>query len=109
MAALERKQNDDLAHGKIKTTHPGYLGLQDTFCIGTIKGIGRIYQQIFIDTYSKVPMAKPYTTKTLITAADLFNDRMLPFFDEHGVGIIHMQTDRGTEYHTNPKDSAPSD
>ncbi len=103
VAALERKQDDDLAHGEIETAHPGYLGSQDTFYVGTIKGVGRIYQQTFVDTYSKVAMAKFYTTNTPITAADLRNDRVLPFFEEQGMGIIRMLTDRGTEYCGKPE------
>jgi hypothetical protein len=67
IAALEKKQEDDLAYGEIETVHPGYLGSQDTFYVGTIKGVGRIYQQTFVDTYSKVAMTKLYTTKTPIT------------------------------------------
>jgi len=98
IAALEKKQEDDLACGEIETAHPGYLGSQDTFYVGTIKGVGRIYQQTFVDTYSKLAMAKLYTTKTPITGADLLNDRVLPFFAEQGMGIIRMLTDRGTEY-----------
>jgi transposase InsO family protein len=103
VAALEKKQEDDIAHGEIETAHPGYLGSQDTFYVGTIKGVGRIYQQTFVDTYSKVAMAKLYTTKTLITAADLLNDRVLPFFAEHDMGVIRMLTDRGTEYCGKPE------
>lgn len=96
--ALERKQDDDVAHGEIETAHPGYLGSQDTFYVGTIKGVGRIYQQTFVDTYSKWAAAKLYTNKTPITAADLLNDRVLPFFAEQGMGVVRMLTDRGTEY-----------
>lgn len=66
VAALEKKQDDDVACGEIETVHPGYLGSQDTFYVGTIKGVGRIYQQTFVDTYSKGAMAKLYTTKTPI-------------------------------------------
>jgi len=98
LQALERKKDEDLASGEIETAHPGYLGSQDTFYVGTIKGVGRIYQQTFVDTYSKIAHAKLYTTKTPITAADLLNDRVLPFFEEHGVKILRMLTDRGTEY-----------
>lgn len=103
IAALERKQEDDVAHGEIETAHLGYLGSQDTFYVGTIKGVGRIYQQTFVDTYSKVAFAKLYTTKTPITAADLLNDRVLPFFAEHGMGVLRMLTDRGTEYCGKPE------
>ena len=101
--ALERKQDDDVAHGEIETAHPGYLGSQDTFYVGTLKGVGRIYQQTFVDTYSKWATAKLYTTKTPITAADLLNDRVLPFFAEQGMGVIRILTDRGTEYCGKPE------
>lgn len=101
--ALERKREDDVAHGEIETSHPGYLGSQDTFYVGTIKGVGRIYQQTFVDTYSKWTAVKLYTTKTPITAADLLNDRVLPFFEEQGMGVIRILTDRGTEYCGKPE------
>jgi len=96
--ALERKKKDDEACGEIETAHPGYLGSQDTFYVGTLKGVGRIYQQTFIDTYAKVGFAKLYTTKTPITAADLLNDRVLPFYEEHQLPLLRILTDRGTEY-----------
>ena len=101
--ALEKKQEDDVAHGEIETAHPGYLGSQDTFYVGTLKGVGRIYQQTFVDTYSKWAAAKLYTTKTPITSADLLNDRVLPFFAEQGMGVIRILTDRGTEYCGRPE------
>ena len=96
--ALERKHDDEVAHGEIETAHPGYLGSQDTFYVGTLKGVGRIYQQTFVDTYSKWAAAKLYTTKTPITAADLLNDCVLPFFAEQDMTVLRLLTDRGTEY-----------
>jgi transposase InsO family protein len=98
IAALERKKFDDEVCGEIETAHPGYLVSQDTFYIGTLKGVGRIYQQTVVDTYSKVAVAKLYNTKTPITAADALNDRVLPLFDSYSVPILRMLTDRGTEY-----------
>ncbi len=98
VAALEKKRDDDAACGEIETAHPGYLGSQDTFYVGTLKGVGRIYQQTFVDTYSKWAAAKLYTTKTPITAADLLNDRVLPFFEEQGMSVLRILTDRGTEF-----------
>lgn len=103
VVALEKKREDDVACGEIETAHPGYLGSQDTFYVGTIKGVGRIYQQTFVDTYSKVAFAKLYTTKTPITSADLLNDRVLPFFAEQGMSMLRILTDRGTEYCGKPE------
>lgn len=98
VVALEKKKHDDEASGEIETAHPGYLGSQDTFYVGTLKGVGRVYQQTFVDTYSKVAFAKLYTTKTPITAADTLNDRVLPFFEQHDLPMLRILTDRGTEY-----------
>jgi transposase InsO family protein len=96
--AMERKKEKREAFGEIETEHPGYLGSQDTYYVGNIKGVGRIYQQTFIDTYSRVAFAKLYETKHAITSADILNDRVLPFFEEHQVPLLRILTDRGTEF-----------
>ena len=98
LAALERAKQEKQAHGEIETEHPGYLGAQDTFYVGTIKGVGRIYQQTFIDTYSKVAFAKLYDRKNALVAADMLNDRVMPFFEQHEIELLRILTDRGTEY-----------
>jgi len=89
---------DKEAHGEFESECPGYCGAQDTFYVGTLKGVGRIDQQTFIDTYAKVGFAKRYTDKTLITAADVLNDRVLPLYDEPQILLSRVLTDRGTEY-----------
>jgi transposase InsO family protein len=96
--ALEKARDEKEAHGEIETEHPGYLGSQDTFYVGTLKGVGRIYQQTFVDTYSKVAAAKLYDRKNALVAADMLNDRVLPFFETHGIPLVRILTDRGTEY-----------
>jgi transposase InsO family protein len=95
---LERAREEKEAHGEIETLHPGYLGTQDTYYVGTIKSVGRIYQQTFLDTYAKVAFAKLYDRKNAPVAADLLNDRVLPFFEEHEIRLLRVLTDRGTEY-----------
>lgn len=96
--ALEKAKEEKEAHGEIETEHPGYLGSQDTFYVGTLKGVGRIYQQTFIDTYSRVAFAKLYDRKNALVAADMLNDQVLPFFEEQDVRLLRVLTDRGTEY-----------
>jgi transposase InsO family protein len=103
------------AWAKFESECPGYCGAQDNFYVGNMKGVGRIYQQTFVDTYAKVAFAKlgacpwarqgrdPRDRKTPITAADLLNDRVVPFFDEKEVKLLRVLTDRGTEYCGNPE------
>lgn len=98
VAALERKKQDQESKGEIETHHPGYLGAQDTYYVGYIKGVGKIYQQTFIDTYTRVAFAKLYDRKNALIAADMLNDKVLPFFQQQQVQLLRVITDRGTEY-----------
>lgn len=98
VVVLEKAKTDKEAHGEFESDCPGYCGAQDTFYVGPLKGVGRIYQQTCIDTYSKVGFAKLYDRKTPVTAADLLNDRVLPFFEHHEIPLTRVLTDRGTEY-----------
>ncbi len=95
---LEKQKIRKESIGEIETDHPGYLGSQDTYYVGNFKGIGRVYQQTFIDTYSRLADIKLYTEKTAITAADMLNDRVIPFYDSQEVSILRILTDRGTEF-----------
>jgi transposase InsO family protein len=103
LVALEKAKGDKEAHGEFESECPGYCVAQDTFYVGTLKGVGRVYQQTAIDTYAKVAFAKLYDRKTPITAADLLNDRVIPFFDEHEIVVSRVLTDRGTEYCGRPE------
>lgn len=98
VVALEKARQEKVAQGEIETHHPGYLGAQDTYYVGTIKGVGRIYQQTYIDTYCKVAQAKLYASKDALTAAELLNDRVIPMYEQQGIRLLRILTDRGTEY-----------
>ena len=98
VAALEKAKEEKKAQGEIETHHPGYLGAQDTYYVGNIKGVGHIYQQTFIDTYSKVAFTKLYDRKNALIAADMLNDQVVPFFEQYDLRLLRVLTDRGTEY-----------
>jgi transposase InsO family protein len=98
LIAMEKAKEKKEAEGEIETEHPGYLGAQDTFYVGNIKGVGRIYQQTFIDTYCKVAFVKLYDRKNALVAADLLNDRVIPFYDANEIPLLRVLTDRGTEF-----------
>jgi len=98
VVALEKAKEEKKAHGEIETHHPGYLGAQDTYYVGNIKGVGHIYQQTFIDTYSKVAFTKLYDRKNALVAAEMLNDKVVPFFEQHDLRLLRILTDRGTEY-----------
>ena len=83
---------------KLRATIPGIWAAKTPNYVGTMKGVGRIYQQTFVDTYARVAICKLYTEKTAITAADLLNNRVIPFFAEHKIDLLRILTDRRTEY-----------
>ncbi len=93
LVTLEKAKLDKEAQGEFDSEHPGCCLAQDTFHVGTLKGVGRVYQQTVIDTYSKLD-----TRKTPLTAADILTDRVILFFDEHGIRVDRILTNRGTEY-----------
>lgn len=98
VVALEKAKEEKQAQGEIETYHPGYLGAQDTYYVGYIKGVGKIYQQTYIDTYAKVATVKLYDRKIALVAADMLNDRVIPLYDKYGIPLMRILTDRGTEY-----------
>lgn len=103
VVALEKSRDEAVSCGEIETFHPGFLGSQDTFYVGNLKGVGRIYQQTFVDTYSRVAVCKLYTIKSALAAAELLNDRVLPLYEEYGISLQRILTDRGTEYCGTPE------
>lgn len=96
--ALEQAKAEKEAHGEVESPHPGFLVAQDTYYVGYIKGVGKIYQQTGLDTHSNVGFAKVYPDRTALTAADFLNDKVLPFFDDHGIGVLRVLSDNGSEY-----------
>ena len=90
-----------LNHGEIETEHPGYLGAQYVYYVGTFKDIGKIYTQTYIDTYSRIADVKLYTEKTAISSADMLNDRILPWYEKEGTPVLRILTDKGSEYKGN--------
>lgn len=107
VVALEKLRSDQETTGEeIETHHPGFLVSQDAFYVGFLKGVGRVYQQTVVDTFSAVAFAKLYPTKTPVTAADTLNDQVLPFFETEDVPVMRMLTYRGTEFCDRP-DSHP--
>ncbi len=95
--ALEKAKEEKKAHGEIETHYPGYLGAQDTYYVGNIKGVGHIYQQTFIDTCSKAAFTKLYDRNALV-AAEMLNDKVVPFYEQHELRLLRVLTHRGTEY-----------
>jgi transposase InsO family protein len=77
---------------------PGYLLCQDTFEVGYIKGVGKIYLQVVIDSFGSFAFGKLYNHKTALTAADILIDKLLPFYRKFSLPVLNVLTDNGKEY-----------
>jgi transposase InsO family protein len=95
---LIEKTNPAFRERKVESLYPGYLLSQDTFVVGTIKGVGRVYLQAVVDTYGSYAFGKLYNSKLAETAADVLNDKVLPFYEEQGLVVERILTDNGSEY-----------
>src|SRR4051812_19022154 len=83
VVALEKAKTEKETHGEFESEHPGYCGAQDTFYVGTMKGVGRIYPADLHRHLQQGCLRQFYDRKTPITAADLVNDRVIPLFESH--------------------------
>jgi len=82
----------------IETRYTGDLVAVDTFFVGTLKGVGKVYLQSVIDCYSRYAWGRLYTSKLPVTAVHVLNEDVLPFFEEHDARITTILSDNGREF-----------
>lgn len=82
----------------IETHGVGSLVAVDTFFVGHLKGVGKIYMQSAIDCHSRYAFGRLYTSKLPVTAVHLLNEDVLPFFECHDVKIQTVLSDNGREF-----------
>ena len=97
LARYQRQQLTD-PEQPVAAPTPGYLGCPDTYFVGTLKGVGRIYAQSFVDAHCSWAQAKLYLSKIPMTAVDLLHDRVLPVYEAAGIALEHLLTDNGREF-----------
>jgi transposase InsO family protein len=82
----------------IVTHHTGDLVAVDTFFVGTLKGVGKVYLQSVIDCFSRHAWGRLYTSKMPVTAVHVLNEDVLPFFEQHNARITTVLSDNGREF-----------
>ena len=96
---LERAR-DQAKTRSLDTRYPGHIVGMDVFYVGTLKGVGRIFQITAIDTYSSYAWAKLYTDKSARSACDFM---MHVYNNSQDVPIESVLTDNGLEFTTHHK------
>lgn len=95
---LLERFDPELRERHIETTHTGHLVAVDTFFVGTLKGVGRVYLQSVLDCYSRYAWGRLYTNKMPVTAVHVLNEDVLPFFEQHETKIETILSDNGGEF-----------
>jgi transposase InsO family protein len=82
----------------IEANFTGQLVAMDTFTVGSLKGVGRVYMQTVLDCFSRYAWGRLFTSKVPVTAVQTLNNFVLPFFDQHNIQVKTVLTDNGREY-----------
>lgn len=82
----------------IEAPHTGSLVAVDTFFVGTLKGVGKIYLQTVIDCHSRYAWARLYPSKLPVTAVHLMNNDVISTFEQHSAKIDTVLSDNGREF-----------
>ena len=99
---LIEKSNPCFRERHVESEYPGQLLCQDTFYVGRLKGVGRIYLQAVVDTYGSFAFGKLYTSKRQETTVDILYDQVMPFYQQQQLKVEAVLTDNGTEYKGRP-------
>lgn len=89
-----RKTLPKIQHG----LWPGHVVALDTFYVGHLKGVGRIYQMTGIDLCSRFGWAHLYPNKEQTSSSDFLENQLIPRFFGNGVDLESVLTDNGTEF-----------
>lgn len=95
---LLSRLSEKIARRHIRAPHTGYLLSQDTFFVGYLKGVGKLYMQSVVDCANSFGFARLYTSKDALTAAHMLQDCVFPFYHQLGLRIQKILTDNGREY-----------
>ncbi|MDX9860733.1 MAG: IS481 family transposase [Rhodospirillales bacterium] len=82
----------------IEARHTGDLVAVDTFFVGHLKGVGKVYLQSVIDCHSRYAWGRLYPNKLPLTAVHVMHNDVLPTFEEHAASVSTVLSDNGREF-----------
>ena len=92
------KANPCFRERHVESSLPGELLAQDTFYVGRLKGVGRVYLHAVVDTFSSYAFGFLHTSKRPETAVAVLHNDVLPFYRQHGIKVSSLLTDNGREF-----------
>lgn len=92
------KANPAFKERHVESSRPGELVSQDTFYVGTLKGVGRVYLHTVVDTFGSYAFGFLYTSKQPEAAVAVLHNDVLPFYQDHDLPVEKILTDNGREF-----------
>lgn len=92
------KANPCFRERHIESSRPGEVLSQDTFYVGVLKGVGRVYLHAVVDTYGSYAFGFLHTTKQPEAALAVVHNDVLPFYREKELPVDAILTDNGREF-----------
>jgi len=96
--AFIEKHNPAFRERHVESNAPGELLCQDTFYVGYLKGVGKVYLHTVVDTYCSYGFGFLHTSKQAEAAAALLHNEVLPFYRQHGLRVKAVLSDNGREF-----------
>lgn len=92
------KANPCFRERHVESSQPGELLAQDTFYVGVLKGVGRVYLHAVVDTFGSYAFGFLHTTKQPEAAVAVLHNDVLPFYRERDIPVAAVLTDNGREF-----------
>lgn len=92
------KANPAFKERHVESSRPGELLSQDTFFVGTLKGVGRVYLHTVVDTFGSYAFGFLHTSKQPEAAVAVLHNDVLPFYQDLDISVEKILTDNGREF-----------
>lgn len=92
------KHNPAFRERHLQSSRPGELLCQDTFYVGQLKGVGKVYLHAVVDSYSSYAFGFLHTSKQPEAAVAVLHNDVLPFYRQHELLVQRLLTDNGREF-----------
>ena len=96
--AFLEKANPCFRERHVESTAPGELLCADTFFVGTLKGIGKVYLHAVVDTFGSYAFGFLHVSKQPEAAVAVLHNEVLPFYRQLEMPVKAVLTDNGREF-----------
>jgi transposase InsO family protein len=97
-AAFLERLNPCFRERHVESSRPGELLSADTFMVGTLKGIGRVYLHAVVDTHGSYAFGFLHVSKQPEAAVAVLHNEVLPFYRGLDLPVGAVLTDNGREF-----------